>query len=218
MSKKVEGPDLQRYPLEKKAHEYLTSRGERPPFRFFVRRKELVNLATTLGRQITLEEAQAIIREDRMMVCSHPAHTTEHSFMGVRRLVLTFDGKVEPAPIEGVPESLWPFIRRYPDGSPMEMGSVALVPDKEGGWKAAPLCGSRYFVQGGTEVVHNRSHLGVYVRVARKAGLKGYTYALAGAERAAAIRAEKRALNEERRREAEAQIRKILGRRALRTK
>ena len=61
--------DLTHFPLERKAWGYLTAQGKnRPPFRHFVRWQELVSLASSLGKQITLKELAALIHEDVTML------------------------------------------------------------------------------------------------------------------------------------------------------
>lgn len=206
--------DLQQYPLEKEAHDYLTATadGRDTPRRFDTRWSDLVDAAEFLGRQLTLEEIQAIISEDEEMSCGHPQHGDEHAFTGVSRLVLDSDNPVEdPEPVEGIPESILPIVRRHPDGAPVRVGSVALRPieefEGEGGWTnaiftserwaAVPLCGERYFLpprdkdEAPVEVVNNRSHLGMTVRADLQNDNRGYTYTASGAEKVAEIREEK---------------------------
>ncbi len=157
--------NLTSYPLTQPAWQYLTETAQiRPPFRYFVRWDELVRVARALDCQLTFEETEALVGEDSLMLCRCPKHNKDHAFMGVQHLVLLSHNRAnkDPNPINGVPESLWPFIARYPDGSAVIAGQVSVIRNGND-WELVYYCGSRYYINGQGEVFNNRSHLGQFI-------------------------------------------------------
>ena len=201
--------DLTLYPLTGEAWRYLTARGKnRPPLRYFVRWQELVYLASSLGKQLTIEEITALVQEDVTMLCrwqrwqefvylASPlgkqttlkevvarikkdatmlcdCHKNGGKFMGVRRLIALPQGKriVNPKPLNGVPESLWPFIKTRQTGSPVMSGTVGIVRNENRNeFVAVPLCGAPLFLmrsrnegRAPIEALNKDAHLGSFLR------------------------------------------------------